>query len=322
MQLLMVGCAIAAAFTPVHSSLNALLLLILLMNFFAATQDIAVDGLAVDILEPKELGLGNAAQVNGYKIGMLVGGSLLVAWAATQGWQWLFFAMAALFGAVMVVAWYYQEAPVAQAVESSPAWSEVVKRLKQAMSLPGTGLALAAIGTYKIGEALADKMFGPFLIDHGVALATVAVWTGTWGLLASFLGTLCGGLLASRISLPNAIGISGALRALALLAQWGLVAGLFSVSAQTVIPIVMIEHFFAGMITPCMFAFMMSRVDRRIGATHYTLLASVEVLGKAPSALLSGVLADAAGYPMVFGLAVAVSVAFLALIPPLRRLQA
>jgi len=31
------------------------------------------------------------------------------------------------------------------------------------------------------------------------------------------------------------------------------------------------------MVTPIVFAYMMSKVDRRIGATHYTLLASVEV---------------------------------------------
>lgn len=69
-----------------------------------------------------------------------------------------------------------------------------------------------------------------------------------------------------------------------------------------------------------MFAFMMSRVDRRIGATHFTVLASVEVLGKAPAGLLSGVLADAVGYGPVFALSVALSVAFLGLLVPVGRL--
>ena len=39
-----------------------------------------------------------------------------------------------------------------------------------------------------------------------------------------------------------------------------------------------LEHFFAGLVTTCMFAFMMSKVDRSVGATHFTLLAAVEVL--------------------------------------------
>ena len=38
------------------------------------------DGLAVDILEVRELGKGNIAQVVGFKGGMLTGGGLLVCW--------------------------------------------------------------------------------------------------------------------------------------------------------------------------------------------------------------------------------------------------
>ena len=70
-----------------------------------------------------------------------------------------------------------------------------------------------------------------------------------------------------------------------------------------------------------MFAFMMSRVDRRIGATHYTLLASVEVLGKFPGGPIAGLLVTWAGwnYANVFLLATVLSVAFVALLLPLRQ---
>jgi MFS family permease len=98
MQLLLALSMIAAAFAPVHPDPLPLLSLVLLMNLFAATMDIAVDGLAVDLLRDTELGAGNAAQVVGYKIGMLAGGGLLV-WVSERfglGWQGLFFAMAAL----------------------------------------------------------------------------------------------------------------------------------------------------------------------------------------------------------------------------------
>lgn len=79
------------------------------------------------------------------------------------------------------------------------------------------------------------------------------------------------------------------------------------------------EHFFGGALTTAMFAFMMSRVDRRIGATHYTLLATVEVWGKLPAAWASGVIAQASSYPVLFALATVLSVAFLALLVPLSR---
>ena len=81
------------------------------------------------------------------------------------------------------------------------------------------------------------------------------------------------------------------------------------------------EHFFGGVLTTSMFAFMMSRVDRRIGATHYTLLASVEVMGKGPSGPLAGLLYSKLGwsYAEVFLLGTVLSVVFVGLLLPLRR---
>src|SRR5262245_28080071 len=75
MQAAMALSALAAARTDQPQVLYAL---IFLMNLFAATQDIAVDALAVSWLDPEELGPGNALQVIGYKLGMLTGGGLLL----------------------------------------------------------------------------------------------------------------------------------------------------------------------------------------------------------------------------------------------------
>ena len=64
---------------------------------------------------------------------------------------------------------------------------------------------------------------------------------------------------------------------------------------------------------------MMSRVDKRIGATHFTILASVEVIGKSPGALASGMLADRFGYSWLFATGVILSLLVLALIPKLKE---
>ncbi len=78
-QLALAAACGAAAFAPPTESLFLLVVLVLAMNVFAATQDVGVDGLAVDLLTPQELGFGNALQVVGYKVGMIAGGSVLVA---------------------------------------------------------------------------------------------------------------------------------------------------------------------------------------------------------------------------------------------------
>jgi PAT family beta-lactamase induction signal transducer AmpG len=99
-----VTCLLAATLDPATET-AALLATVLAMNLWAATQDIATDGLAVDLLGDGDLGWGNSAQVIGYKVGMMTGGGLLVWLAGHAGWNALFDGMAALQALCMVAAW-------------------------------------------------------------------------------------------------------------------------------------------------------------------------------------------------------------------------
>jgi MFS transporter, PAT family, beta-lactamase induction signal transducer AmpG len=124
-------------------------------------------------------------------------------------------------------------------------------------------------------------------------------------------------VIATRMTLKKAVLLTGAMRLLPLIAQWAVVAGLALPTQGVIVPLTCAEHFFGGMLTTSMFALMMSSVDRRIGATHYTLLASVEVMGKAAPGLLSGVFVDAVGFQPVFGASVVLSLLFLGVVPKL-----
>ncbi|QAT83106.1 major facilitator family transporter [Corallococcus coralloides] len=320
---LALACA-GAAFAAGQDSLPLLLGLIFVMNLFAATQDIAVDGFAVDLLRPEELGPGNTAQVVGYKVGMLTGGGLLVWASASIGWSGLFLVMSALCLTVFTVVLFVREPPPREAEgHESPKldWPALRARIRSALTVPGTGWLLLFIGTYKLGETMSDVLYKPFLVDAGFTPARIGLWVGTWGTAASLLGSMCGGLLAARLPLLRAVALTGSLRLLPLAGRWLLTQA--GVSDAGVLGVTLAEEFFGGALTTVMFAFMMSRTDRRIGATHYTLLASVEVAGKAPAGPLAGLLADPRfgnlGYGNMFLLGVALSAAFLALLAPLRR---
>ena len=207
-------CA-AAAFVPVLEALPVLLGLVFLMNLFAATQDIAVDGLAVDLLEPRELGWGNAAQVVGYKLGMLTGGGLLV-WASDViGWRGLFLAMSRLsLGVLMVVAFVREPRPTVDAGGGAHlSWRELQERLLAMLRcLPGMGWMLLFIGTYKLGESMSDVFYKPFLVDAGFTARADRPVAGDVGQPASLLGSVVGGLLASRMPLLGALALTATLR--------------------------------------------------------------------------------------------------------------
>lgn len=319
----LVVTTLAAALIPVPERLGLLLAAIFALNLLAATQDIAVDGLAVDCLTPRELGWGNAAQVVGYKLGMLTGGGLLL-WATPQlGWQGLFVGMAAAHAAALWLTLWSTEPPATPRSGSRLDWAELFRTLRAALQARGSLRFLAFILTYKVGESMSDVLYKPFLVDAGVRPEQLGEWLGTWGGLASIAGSLGAGLLVQRFSPWAALAVCSALRLIPLLGRYMLaeswsVAHELSVRAVAIVTIG--EELFGGALTTAMFALMMSRVDRRIGATHFTLLASLEVLGKAPAGPLGGVLVGtgALSYAGVFLLGALLSALFLVCLPLVR----
>ena len=318
MQALLACALMGAGMLDPETELVPLLCAVLGMNFVAATMDIAVDGLAVEILRTRELGLGNAAQVVGYKVGMLLGGGVLL-WASTSfPWSALFACMAGLVLCAMVVTLLVPE-PASETTREEKVRAsarDILRTLRDALRVPGVGALLFAIIGYKMGESLIEPMWTPFLRDHGLSRATIGLYVGTFGMVASILGSLSGGVLATTTSLPRALALASAFRVVALAGQ-AAVAWQDAPSHLLVAVSTCAEHFFSGVLTTVMFALMMSRTDRRIGATHYTLLATIEVLGKAPLSLASGFIADAIGVRGAFALGVGLSLGYvLALISP------
>ena len=326
LQALLAVTCFAAAKVPPNDGLASLLWLVLAMNLLAATMDIAVDGFAVDVLTTRELGHGNIAQVVGYKAGMLTGGGLLVWASGTIGWTGLFVSMAVLVTLSLLVTLSWDEnavvlrnRPPAEPAEPAPhrRTGEILAALRRAVTSSGAGWLILFVGTYKLGESMADTMFKPFLVDAGYREAQIGLWVGTWGMLCSIVGSVGGGLLARRMPLLRVVGWCAVARALPVAGEWWLTQ--VDPTPSRILAVTCFEHLFGGALTTAMFAYMMSRVDRRIGATHYTLLAAVEVWGKLPAAWLSGFIAARASYATLFAVATVLSVAFLALLAPLAR---
>lgn len=319
LQLALAAAAAIAAGLPLERALTPFLLVLLAMNAIAATLDVAVDGLAVDLLAVGELGSGNVAQVVGYKLGMLAGGGVLV-WASRfVGWAGLFGLMAGAILCVTLVT--LRLAPRGSAAvtadrETPATLAGIVGALRRSLAARGGLWLLLFVASYKFGESMADTMFKPFLVDAGFTASQIGAWVGTWGMLFSIAGSIAGGWLATRYSFLHAVAVAAAFRLGPIAAEWWLT--LIDPTAPRVVAVTCAEHFFGGVLTTTLFAFMMSRVDKRIGATHFTALAAIEVWGKLPAAWISGLLADATSYSTLFALATLLSAAFLLLLLPLR----
>ena len=302
------------------TSITLLLFIIFVINLLAATQDIAVDGFAVDSLSPEERGPGNAAQVVGFKGGMLLTGGLFLAFVLQIGWSGMCIGMACISLLILLALLLYPEgSPDGPDNDSHPGLSQIVGSLVVLARRSGFLLALALICTYKTGESLIDAMYKIFLMDCGMGTSTIGILCGGWGLGFSLAGSLLGGWVARRAGRLQVLFWFGVLRAIPLAAIACLPFLGAPLAPWIVYPVTLAEHFMGGMLTTVMFAFMMDLCDRRVGATHYTALAAVEVAGKMGMSFFSGLIADKVGYGYLFCLGAGISILWPWLVAVSRR---
>jgi MFS family permease len=69
-----------------RQALLAIVCIAFLANVLAAIQDVATDALAIDVLRSAERGVGNGVQIAGYRLGMIIGGGVLLIIFDSLGW--------------------------------------------------------------------------------------------------------------------------------------------------------------------------------------------------------------------------------------------
>ena len=132
----------------------------------AASQDIAVDAYAVDVLRPDEQGVAVGARIALYRAGMFIAGGLAITLAGTISWP----------GVCILLGLLYL--PMALVSITAPEPPEIAGRpqtLRQAVWLPFLGFLsrhraleiLAFVLLYKLCDNFAQALLRPFLFDMG-----------------------------------------------------------------------------------------------------------------------------------------------------------
>ncbi|HNC98726.1 MAG TPA: MFS transporter, partial [Myxococcota bacterium] len=267
---------------------------ILAVSFFSATQDIATDGLAVGILREQDRGLGNGLQVAAYRVGMIVGGGLLLMYLAQLGWAGAFYTMAAITLLCTIPVLLHKEE------DREPELGSPNLLSMRWYWRPGLGRWVALLVMYKLGDALASAMVKPLLVDRGLDLEDVGYLSGTIGSVMGLTGALWGGLGARRFGRQQALLIFGLLQALSV-AAYGVVA--YESTYERLVAVTALEHLTGGMATVALFTAMMDRCRPKFEATDYTVQASAVVFATGGASAISGVVAEKLGYVGHFGVA-------------------
>ncbi|MCX6715165.1 MAG: MFS transporter [Candidatus Uhrbacteria bacterium] len=278
------------------------LIMVFGMSLFASAQDVSVDGLAIDTLKPHALGLGNAVQVIGYRMGMLLAGAFLLPFVLTIGWDGYFGIMAVIVALPLIPILFFKEKPVEPSVSESgeaktkPTLKEIFRTSIQLITNRELKWVIIFLLTYKIGEEMVQSLYTVYLRDHGFALDTISR-INQWGMFSAMIGSVLAGLLLTKFRIWTVLGLAVVLRIFPIGLQYYMSTHHVTVDLATIIALS--EHLPGSLLTTATFAFMMSLVSKRVGATEYTILASCEVMGKFVQ-LGSGKIADTFGYQTLF----------------------
>lgn len=279
------------------TALSLVLTGVLLANLLAATQDVATDALALELLTVEERGLGNGVQVAGYRVGMIIGGGILLVAYADLGWTWIFVTMAGLLLLATLPVALYREPRHARIYAQRPdkGWRVT---LKGYLAQRGAWGWLGVLVLYKSADAMASAMARPMLRDLGLHLDDLGWLFGFGGFTAGFVGALAGGYGVQRLGRHKALLIFGAVQSVAVLGYVLPAAGHIEIS--TLYGVILLDTFAGGLATAALFTMMMDACRLEHAASDYTLQASVVVLSTGATSALSGALADAWGYVPFF----------------------
>ncbi|MCR9201923.1 MAG: MFS transporter [Planctomycetaceae bacterium] len=304
--------------------------LILLANMFVSIQDVAVDALAVDLLEEKERGIANGLMYGSSYFGTALGGAGLGYVVSQFGIQAGILGQAVILAVIMVLPVMFRErphpdgigqaptkhslpaatasadgspfaapaesatSPVAKESEQPPATVEsgsLIRDLLRAFSLRATILGVFVALGVKIGIGVLTTVFVDYLMkDGGWTQEQYSTVTGGYAVLLGLAGSAIGGLLADRLGAKPVIATTSIVVGL----MW-IVFGLMpnSLSNKSLVTALLIsQEFTFAVLSVGLFSLFMAVSWPRVAATQFTTYMALMNGSTAIGSYLAGVIGE------------------------------
>src|SRR6267378_7815002 len=198
------------------------------LGIAGATFDIIIDAYRIELLEPRQLGVGSGMSQYGWRIGAAAAGGLALVLAARFGWTAAYFACATFALPAMLVGLVMGEPPRHRepakphgAVEAVVAY---FSPLVEFMARQGALVVLLFVLIHKIGDTLANLTLRLLFQDLGFSNDEVAFYDIGVGFVALLVGIFVGGMLYARLGMKRSVLISLILMAVSNLGFAGLAA--------------------------------------------------------------------------------------------------
>jgi PAT family beta-lactamase induction signal transducer AmpG len=323
-QVLLVAGLLGLAREADRPTVAVVAALAIFIAFCSASQDIAIDGYAVEVLEKDELGIAVGGRVALYRIAMFIAGAVAITVGQKFGWPAVFLGLALM---------YVPLAGVVIASPEPPAQIRPPTTLKAAVFDPFVSLfrkprapeIIAFILLYKLGDNMATALIRPFLIEKCFSPADVGLATAWIGLICILLGTIFGAALTTGIGIGRALWVFGVLQAVACVGYIAVdavsrgigpcigpisgVGGAQPLAHRALMyAATALETGCQGMATGALDVFLIRLTQKRFSATQYALFASIFAMGRTLAGAPAGFLVDSIGWTPFFVATIAASV--------------
>jgi PAT family beta-lactamase induction signal transducer AmpG len=298
-----------------------------LLAFFAATQDVALDAWRIESAPVDEQGAMASAYQIGYRGALTMASAGLFLIADRYGWHVAYFVMTVLVSvgvcatllshepvatvnrdALMreqhVLDWLRDRAHWPRSLQQTGAWlfGAVVSPLIDFFARYGTRLAvmlLLFIGTYRLSDFSMGAMTNSFFIDRGYTLTQIGTVVKIYGLIASIVGIMLAGFTIVRIGLLRSLILGSCLLIISNF-NFSWLARMDHPGLLELGLVNAFDNLAWALHGTALIAFLSSLTSIRYTATQYALFSSFYAL---PPKLLegySGKIVDALGYPDFF----------------------
>ncbi len=315
MQLALAAAIALFAVQNPASSLAPIALCAVAIVFFSATQDIAIDAYRTDVAAPSERGLAAAATNLGYRSAAWIASALALVLAGTVGWRAAFLVLAAVMLLFCMATVY---APSSHNDYRPRSLREsIIEPLRELLGTPSALTLLLVVLLFKLGDAFANKLFTPFMMDVGFSKIEIGLIVKALFTASALFGSVLGGILMVRLGLLRSMLAFGVLQALSNLLYCALaIAGKsYPIMAAAVI----IEHIAGAMGGIALVALIMAMCDARYSAFQYALLSALALLPRYSLGYPAGWLADHGGWYVYFVASFALALPGLAIVWWKRR---
>ncbi|MDR7015833.1 MFS transporter [Acinetobacter sp. 3657] len=308
-QLCSVIILIILSFFPIQSLdqpsyLLIFFALLFLMNLTGATQDIATDALAVNLLKSDQQHWGNTFQVIGSRLGFIVGGGAVLWGLDWLHWQATFLTLAGLVFLNTLPVLFFQE-PIHSSKQNNPdaVATSVIQAIKNYLNYFKSSAELKAwliiLVSFKVADGLSGPLLKPLMVDMGLSFSQIGVYITMFGAVAALIGAGLAGVLLRSVSRPSALIFFSVLKISSLIGYVFLAFAYeqqYQLSPVWLYAVNAFEDACSAMLLVVMLTLIMQYSRKAFAGTDFTFQVSIMATVSGSLYMVSGVLGDLFGY--------------------------